>query len=67
MMKKVSLFAIVALGTLLLPCRLSSKVVLESVFSDNMVLQRNATVRIWGKAFPPVLSGRTTGSREQNK
>ena len=52
MMKKVSLFAIVALGTLLLPCRLSSKVVLESVFSDNMVLQRNATVRIWGKADP---------------
>ena len=37
MMKKVSLFAIVALWTLLLPCRLSSKVVLESVFSDNMV------------------------------
>ena len=52
MMRKVSLFAIVALGTLLLPCRLSSKVVLESVFSDNMVLQRNATVRIWGKADP---------------
>ena len=49
-MKKALFFVIVALGALLFPGKLSSKVVLEPIFSDNMVLQRNATVQIWGKA-----------------
>jgi sialate O-acetylesterase len=51
-MKKVLLFVIVTLGAVLVPGRLSSKVVLEPIFTDNMVLQRNATVSIWGAATP---------------
>ena len=51
-MKKTLFLAIVVLGALLVPGRLSSKVVPETIFTDNMVLQRNATVQIWGKATP---------------
>ena len=51
-MKRVLLFVIVTLGAMLVPGRLSSKVVLEPIFTDNMVLQRNATVSIWGAATP---------------
>ncbi|MBQ4226865.1 MAG: 9-O-acetylesterase, partial [Clostridia bacterium] len=51
-MKKVFLFAIVSFGALLASGVLSAKVVPEPFFTDNMVLQRNATARIWGKATP---------------
>lgn len=37
---------------LLLPLRIYADIQLPSIISDNMVLQQNATVRIWGKARP---------------
>lgn len=40
------------LTVLLLPSQLSATVELSSLFSDHMVLQRDATVPIWGKADP---------------
>lgn len=37
---------------LMIPTTLSGNVVLPAIFSDNMVLQQNATVTIWGWAKP---------------
>ena len=37
---------------LVLAGSVSAKVVLPAIFSDNMVLQRNAQVNLWGKATP---------------
>lgn len=42
----------VSLAVLLLPCSASAAVTLSSLFSDHMVLQREATVPIWGQASP---------------
>ena len=37
---------------LVLAGSVSAKVVLPAIFSDNMVLQQNAQVNLWGKATP---------------
>ena len=37
---------------LVLAGSVSAKVVLPAIFSDNMVLQQNAQVNLWGKAMP---------------
>ena len=51
-MKKTILLSLFSLLAVLAPADLYSKVELESIFTDNMVLQRNTTVQIWGKASP---------------
>lgn len=36
----------------LLPCLIHSKVVLPPLIGDNMVLQQNANIKLWGKSIP---------------
>ena len=40
------------LAVFLLPCQVSAAVELSSLFSDHMVLQRDAAVAIWGQTDP---------------
>ena len=35
-----------------LPLQLSAKVTLPAIFTDNMVLQQQSDVKIWGRAKP---------------
>lgn len=44
--------AIIVLATVLVSMPLTAKVVLPSIFSDSMVLQRESDVNLWGKAEP---------------
>ena len=33
-------------------CPITAKITLPAIFSDNMVLQQNTQVNVWGKAAP---------------
>jgi len=54
-MKNVFQFAVVFFGFLLVHAQLRAQLILPTLFSDNMVVQRGKPVRVWGWA--------TTGSR----
>lgn len=58
-MKKQVVFKIISLMLVLLTVKVNAQVTLHNIFSDNMVLQRNAEIPIWGwgdEGVPVVIS-----------
>ena len=51
-MKKIFRLSILFLFSLAASFEAEAKVTLPAIFSDNMVLQQNASVNLWGKAAP---------------
>jgi len=47
-LRQINIFFLFITVLLMTVCQSSAQVVLPSVFSDHMVLQRNAEVKIWG-------------------
>ena len=51
-MKKLLGFSIFLVFVLIASLTAEAKVTLPAIFSDNMVLQQNTQVNVWGKAAP---------------
>lgn len=51
-MKKLLGFSVFLVFVLIASLTAEAKVTLPAIFSDNMVLQQNTQVNVWGKAAP---------------